>query len=59
MHASPTPAGSGRLLIALAILALLGILSLVTMDPGRYRTLAFLLLGFFALRIVLTYMRSR
>ncbi len=54
-----SPAGSGRLVIAFAILALLGILSLVTMDPGRYRTLAFILLGFFAFRIVLAYMRSR
>jgi len=54
-----SPAGSGRLVISLAVLALLAALASVTMEPGRYRELTWLLLGFFAFRIVLTRARSR
>ncbi len=54
-----SPAGSGRLVISLSVLALLGTLAWFTMEPGRYRSLTFVLLGFFAFRIALARMRSR
>jgi hypothetical protein len=54
-----SPAGSGRLTIALAVIAVLGLLSWQTMDPGKFRSLTWVLLGFFAFRAVLGYLRSR
>ena len=54
-----SPAGSGRLVISLAVLALLGALASFTMEAGRFRGLTWLLLGFFAFRIVLARLRSR
>ncbi len=54
-----SPAGSGRLVISLSVLALLGVLAWFTMEPGRYRSLTFVLLGFFAFRIALARLRSR
>jgi len=54
-----SPAGSGRLLISFALLALLATLSWFTMEPGRYRALTLVLLGFFAFRIALARVRSR
>ena len=54
-----SPAGSGRMYIALAGLAILAILSWQTMEPGKYRSLTWLLLGFFAFRVVLGHLRSR
>ena len=53
------PAGTGRLLIALAILAILAIAVWQTMEPGRFRSLTWILLGFFAFRVALGYARSR
>ena len=54
-----TPAGSGRLLVALMVLALLAMAAFFTMEPGKYRSLTWVLLGFFAFRVVLGYLRSR
>ncbi len=54
-----SPAGSGRLVVALAILALLAGAATFTMEPGKYRSLTWVLLGFFAFRVVLGYLRSR
>ena len=54
-----TPAGSGRLLISLALLAVLAGLAWTTMDPGRYRALTLVLIGFFAFRVVIGKLRSR
>ena len=54
-----SPAGSGRMIIALAVLGLLAILSWQTMQPGNYRSLTWILLGFFAFRVVLGRLRSR
>jgi hypothetical protein len=54
-----SPAGSGRLLIALAAFAVLGVLVWQTMEPGKFRALAWILLGFFAFRMVIGYLRSR
>jgi hypothetical protein len=54
-----SPAGSGRLLIALSAFAVLGVLVWQTMEPGKFRSLAWILLGFFAFRMVIGYLRSR
>ena len=54
-----SPAGRGRLTIALAVLAVLGVLVWQTMEPGKFRSLTWILLAFFAVRVVLGYMRSR
>ncbi len=45
--------------IALAVLAGLAALAWQTMDPGRIRLVVFVLIGSFALRIVLTGSGSR
>ena len=46
--------------LALALqLALLAAATFATMEPGRYRSLTWVLLGFFAFRVVLGYVRSR
>ena len=54
-----SPAGSGRLVIALAAFAVLGVLVWQTMEPGKFRSLTWILLGFFAFRMVIGYLRSR
>ena len=54
-----SPAGRGRMMIALAVFAALGVLSWQTMEPGKFRSLTWILLGFFAFRVVLGYVRSR
>ncbi len=53
------PAGSGRLVVSLAILTALALLVRSTMQPGKYQQVTWLLLGFFALRVVLGWSRSR
>jgi hypothetical protein len=54
-----SPASRGRMLIALCVLAILGLLTWRTMDPGKAQSLTWVLLGFFAFRVVLGRMRSR
>ena len=54
-----TPQGSGRLYFSLAALGVLAVLVWQTMEPGKYQELTWLLLGFFAFRIVLTRLRTR
>ena len=54
-----SPAGSGRMIIALGTFAGLALLSWQTMEPGKFRSLTWILLAFFAFRVVLTYLRSR
>jgi len=53
------PSGDGRLVVALVVLAVLAVLVWRTMEPGKFQELSWLLLGFFAFRVVLTRMRSR
>jgi hypothetical protein len=53
------PRSPGRMWMALALLAVLGALTVRTIDPGKVRAVVLLLLGFFALRIVLTGFASR
>jgi hypothetical protein len=51
--------GGKRKLLALALLGVLAVLAYGTMDAGRVRNLVFVLLGGFALRVMLTAGRSR
>jgi hypothetical protein len=53
------PSGNGRLVVSLAVMALLAVLVWQTMEPGKWQQLSWLLLGFFAFRIVLTRLRPR
>ena len=53
------PAGTGRMAVALIVLALLAVLDWRTIEPGKMQQVVWLLLGFFALRIVLGWFRSR
>jgi hypothetical protein len=46
--------GVQRKVVALLVLAVLAALAWSTIDPGRIRMLVFVLLGGFALRILLT-----
>ena len=45
--------------IALAVLGLLAVLVWQTMDPGKLQSLTWILLGFFAFRVILGRLRSR
>ncbi len=51
--------GGRRKLVALAGIGILAALAYSTMDPDRVRLLVFVLLGGFALRVMLTAGRSR
>ena len=53
------PASSGRMWIALAAMGLLALGAWRTMEPGKFQSLTWVLLGFFAFRVVLGRMRSR
>ena len=53
------PAGSARVGIALAAFAVLALLAWWTLEPGKFRSLTWVLLGFFAFRVVLLHLRSR
>jgi hypothetical protein len=54
-----SPASSGRMKIALAVIAVLAIAAWQTMEPGKFRSLTWVLLAFFAFRIVLGRLGSR
>ncbi len=45
--------------IALVVLGLLAVLVWRTMEPGKFQQLTWILLGFFAFRVILGWMRSR
>jgi hypothetical protein len=45
--------------IALAVLGLLAVLAWRTMEPGKFQSLTWILLGFFAFRVILVRLRSR
>jgi hypothetical protein len=53
------PGGSGRMMIALIVLGILAMLVWRTMEPGRFQSLTWVLLGFFAFRVTLGWLRSR
>ena len=54
-----SPAGTGRMVISLGVLGVLVLLVWATMEPGKYRTLTWVLLAFFGVRIVLGRLRAR
>ena len=53
------PSGIGWMVLALVVLAVLALAVRLTMEPGKYQQLTWLLLGFFALRVTLGWIRSR
>ena len=53
------PSSTGRMAVALAGIALLALLVWRTMEPGKYQQLTWLLLGFFAVRVLLGWQRAR
>ena len=53
------PSGNGRMIVALSVLAVLAVLVWQTMEPGKYQQLTWLLLAFFAFRVVLTRLKAR
>ncbi len=53
------PRSRKRMWIALAFLVALSGLAVKTIDPGKVRTVVLILLGFFAVRIVLAAVASR
>ncbi len=54
-----SPSGNGRMFVALAVIALLALLVWRTMEPGKFQQLTWLLLGFFAFRVVLGRLKAR
>jgi hypothetical protein len=54
-----SPAGTGRMVVALVVIGLAALSAFWTMEPGKYRALTFVLLAFFAVRVVLGRLRSR
>jgi hypothetical protein len=53
------PSGSGRMVVALVVLAVLAVLVWRTMEPGKFQQLSWVLLGFFAVRVVMARRRSQ
>ena len=54
-----SPASTGRMVVALGILTVLAGSVWWTMEPGKYRTLTWVLLAFSGFRVVLGRVRSR
>jgi len=54
-----SPAGSGRLVVSIAIFAVLAAAAWNTMEPGKYRALTMVLLGFFAARALIGFFSAR
>ncbi len=53
------PAGDGRLVVSLVALSVLALLVWRTMEPGKFQQLSWVLIGFFAVRVILGWRRSR
>ena len=53
------PASTGRMVIALVVLGVLALLVWRTIDPGKIQQLAFVLLAFFAFRVLIGWQRAR
>jgi len=54
-----SPLSRGRMLVGVGLIALLAVSTWFTMQPGKYRELTVVLLGFFAFRAVLAGIRKR
>jgi hypothetical protein len=53
------PSGNGRFVVALVVLAMLALLVWRTLEPGKLQQVTWLLLAFFAARVVITRLRVR
>ena len=53
------PGSQQRMVVALVVIAGAAIGVWLTIDPGKYRTLAWVLLGFFAFRVLIGRMRQQ
>ena len=53
------PRGNGRLVTALSFLSFLALLVWKTIEPGKLQYVTWLLLGFFALRVLLMSLATR
>ena len=53
------PGSQQRMFVALFVIGLAALGVYLTIDPGTYRTLAWVLLGFFAFRIVIGRVRQK
>ena len=53
------PGSQQRMILAVVLIAVAGLGVWLTMEPGRYRSLAWVLLGFFAFRVLLGRMRRQ
>jgi hypothetical protein len=53
------PASTGRMVVALVVLGVLALLVWRTIDPGKIQQLAFVLLAFFAFRVLIGWQRAR
>jgi hypothetical protein len=56
---SMEPRSNGRLVLTLAVLSILAVLVWKTMEPGKFQYLAWILLGFFAFRVVIMSLSAR
>jgi hypothetical protein len=54
-----SPAGTGRMIVALVVIGLAALSAFLTMDPGSIRIVTLGALTFFALRVVFLRRRSR
>ena len=52
------PSGNGRMVVALLVLGTLAVLVWRTMEPGKFQNLTWILLGFFAFRVILSRVQS-
>ena len=52
------PSGNGRMVLALLVLGTLAVLVWRTMEPGKFQNLTWILLGFFAFRVILSRVQS-
>jgi hypothetical protein len=58
-HMDFAPSGNGRMVVALLVLGTLAVLVWRTMQPGKFQNLTWILIGFFAFRVILTRVQSR
>ena len=54
-----SPRGAGRMAVALAIIGLMAVSAWFTIDAGKYRNVTFVLLAYFAFRVVWERLRAR
>ncbi len=54
-----SPAGTGRMVVALVVIGLVALSAFFTMEPGNIRAVTLVALAFFAFRVVQLRRRSR